>query len=840
LTCVNTWGQTPLHSAFDSDKEMLSLDAVMAFLGIVEFGEEVNEEVTEALLTPDAKSRLPLHIAAEKCVGNFLIVGLLAECCPKSTSVCTKEGLLGCHIFRMNLLTDGIEDEDEEELIYTFDKLCGSLSSDAIQRKGPDGLLPLHMVAEWGMSFSILEKFLSSFPEAASVKWKGQYPLEVFENGVSGKVARAAMERLETGGGGAGLSPEDRVAIPQMIADYHEKSDLLFSYYPEATTSSGVPFRRDNIRMARLERRIRNEALSPSDLSTTSRLVWTWMCQYSGGERDNYSASVGRIISNLDSTSLWKLTFVKTPMETQGQFVKVLSGRTVAVEAEERAPSVKMGDMFQHRWFFPKFVQFLNSKEAVKASLMCRKAWKQGVRPVKVTGAAIEKGTWDVPDGREDEDMVVPPQPWQRVELVVPECTHSFIVSYDHNGGKDCGGGLLILRSDVNVKPNDVPPWGPHCVAAPNERDKESHSATLCVNHTPSCSYGLWYYLPSSPVSFTISNVKIRQILYQSDVNNRTPLQILLSRSRAPPRLGEKLTLLLQSHFLLQDGDDNSVPTLFLHHALKNNIDASTLSLLIEAQPSALLDTDKDARTPLHASFLLSSTPPSRDVITTLLRTPGENALKLKDATGRLPLHIAAERGASAGILKILVTPYSDSCYRVNKDGDLPLHLLVRSGNATTEGVSLLLQPILHSESIVKMKGSGDETNLPLHIACEYNCSLEILSELLKSYPAGAEVRRGRDGLYPLEILESRPASNAKSSSPDDRNRKSDLLFSRLWRITSSPIGRCANWSSCQAHIRGVTAASGALSHSLQSIFATVTYSTFGMDFSHDNVTPNC
>ena len=121
--------------------------------------------------------------------------------------------------------------------------------------------------------------------------------------------------------------------------------------------------------------------------------------------------------------------------------------------------------------------------------------------------------------------------------------------------------------------------------------------------------------------------------------------------------------------------------------ALKSGVDEATLSLLVSSSPSSLLDYNKDRRTLLHSAFLISKHPPSSSIIKTLLVTPGENTLKVKDATGRLPIHIAAERCVSTDILLLLIALYPDRCYRTNKDDDLPMHLLIRSENKNSTSI---------------------------------------------------------------------------------------------------------------------------------------------------------
>ena len=89
------------------------------------------------------------------------------------------------------------------------------------------------------------------------------------------------------------------------------------------------------------------------------------------------------------------------------------------------------------------------------------------------------------------------------------------------------------------------------------------------------------------------------------------------------------------------------------------------LHSLIETNPVALLYTDSEKRTPLHAAFdSPRMPPPSIDIIQALLTSPGENATHLKDSSGRLPIHLAAEHGAGEAILRVLVDAYADGCYR--------------------------------------------------------------------------------------------------------------------------------------------------------------------------------
>lgn len=105
--------------------------------------------------------------------------------------------------------------------------------------------------------------------------------------------------------------------------------------------------------------------------------------------------------------------------------------------------------------------------------------------------------------------------------------------------------------------------------------------------------------------------------------------------------------------------------------------------------------------------------------------------------SGWLPLHIATEHGAGEALLCLLVEAYPDGCYRMNKDGDLPIHLLLKSSAAKMTSVELLLRPTMQNKSICRI-GRSKGMNLLLHIAAEYQCSFQVLEKLLQMYGEAA------------------------------------------------------------------------------------------------------
>lgn len=121
-------------------------------------------------------------------------------------------------------------------------------------------------------------------------------------------------------------------------------------------------------------------------------------------------------------------------------------------------------------------------------------------------------------------------------------------------------------------------------------------------------------------------------------------------------------------------------------------------------------------------------------------KLPSENAPRIKDPSGRLTLHVATERSADINVLRLLVHGHAHDCFRRSREGDQPLHLLVRSGKATKEMVEMLLKSITRKESVscarrprlVSAAARGGA--LPM--------LLRLLQSLLRTYGRAATGRR--------------------------------------------------------------------------------------------------
>lgn len=113
---------------------------------------------------------------------------------------------------------------------------------------------------------------------------------------------------------------------------------------------------RDKQRISRLVQQVRSEAKNSkfAELTSCSALVWMYLCGYTCDMTPTspslghtmFLTSIGRVLFGLDSSAIHKLSFVRSPLDKKGIYVKVLhTNRPVPVEAEKRAPSATMEDI---------------------------------------------------------------------------------------------------------------------------------------------------------------------------------------------------------------------------------------------------------------------------------------------------------------------------------------------------------------------------------------------------------------------------------------------------------------------------------------------------------------
>eukprot|EP00986_Skeletonema_menzelii_P013645 scaffold8097_cov148-Skeletonema_menzelii.AAC.16 len=668
-------------------------------------------------------------------------------------------------------------------------------------------LLPLHIAAIHGVSYDILEGLLRAHPEGARTPMASSD-----RNGDRRRYGALAIELFEEGRSGLEVNVASDTMFPSLMQSYFRRSDLLFSYFPEAVSTKTVAYCKDNTRLRRFEKLIRREAsrLGEKELfSDEACSLWLFLCRNSGSRKSripNYSAMVGRILDGLDSQSVRKLSVLRTRSSPEGVRVPTLpNGRSIIEEAKERAPSGSMIQMMAENFFQSEMISYLPPEDALSWSTSCRSALAGGVRLLQETSDEHGSMTWeltplfeDETDSERHERGLRVSQPWKELSLpYVPSSTHSVLVrfevdyrSLDGNvNEEDEGGGLIVLCDDSATNTQ-----GMLVAASIPVRAFEAVAAQVSFSHVPGRKYTLWNYGSEEHI-LQISNLTTRQLVYSKDYNGHNPLHLLLGEGDNPQNLKNQIKVLINAGFGCSKGlkASGNLPLLY---ALKVGASQQILKMLIDAQPAALLYTNNEKVTPLHVALNCHKIP-SIGLVEALLTHSGINACHLKDSSGRLPLHIAAENGASETLLRLLVDAYPDGCYRRTDVGDLPLHLLVRSGAANQSSVELLLRPIMDSNTICTYGGNKElGLNLPLHIAAAYNCSFDILQNLLSSYGEAASIRRQilKSGTknqekhksspeFALAILEEMRGKIKSDGVKDkvlkeaDFNRRSDLIF---------------------------------------------------------------
>lgn len=854
IECTNRWGQTPLHSLFDS-KELPKLQVVKIFMeyndqmfqnsGTVNSSaidaildnstaknnsldeetnnnnisqdDEINEEclnyphhsLVKALATKDSKARLPLHLALSNGASDKILQALIraypTACCmfDNSKKLPMQQYYLYLtslkpHVFRTRI-KEGARVTLELLISYTFSEAEYNKQAKSKIKKMVESskFHPLHVSCEFGLSYELIKKLCKEYPTAAkSPKPESSiYPFEL---------------HLRS------WNAYSSTSTPQNREEFDAASDLLFSLYPGVPPSDKdiPPFRKNVARLDRFEQKIREDAKNPEqkELTPVTRALWAWMCNYSNPKdpTDTYSSNIRRIVDNLDSNSLWKLSFVK--QMHNGQFLK--GGHDEFLESEKRTYEDLM--QVSHLWQCD-MLKFLDEEEALLYSSVCKHTFVSGVRYLK--------GNKDLGNEKWEQIRRDEPTFWKNIELAVHQSTHSIILTYkltiweneNYNmsddyekiaqyGNWEYSPGLLIFSNDGN--------WV-DCKETRTFTDEKETMVKLSFVVDPSMEYEIRYYAPPSVECLEVTQVSMKQLLFCRNEKNLTPLQVYLSLSqssstnidRSPLKLIKQTLALLSTSFPVlnyspifanRNGNNNnnkkkysiySTDSLLLHNAVICGTAPEILKILINSSPRSLVETDENGCTPLHLA--LRSDAPSLDLIQALILTsPGENAARLKDVSGRLPLHIAAERGLDDTLLNLMVNSYADGCYRQTRKGDLPLHLLVRSGEATLSKVELLIKPIMGNESICRMEGSKG-VDLPLHIAARFGCSFEILEKLLRTYPEAAtrtcrEVEGVEDGCA-LDLFEKKrsmlemdaatSSENKNTDQLEDFERRSNLLF---------------------------------------------------------------
>jgi len=194
-----------------------------------------------------------------------------------------------------------------------------ALSDNCLITRGSIGtMLPIHISIIFSSSFDTFHLLLEKASSGASVSYisnntltpQHMLPLEILEK------LRYDQEQYKTmmidGNAEFTTSYQWQSSIPDNFCaqDFTRRTDLLFSVHPDI-----LPYRRDHMRLKRIESLIRSEVIRSGDsLSAEVKNIWAWMCTYHDERNihDNYTQHVRCIVNNLTTVRLGKLINIIT------------------------------------------------------------------------------------------------------------------------------------------------------------------------------------------------------------------------------------------------------------------------------------------------------------------------------------------------------------------------------------------------------------------------------------------------------------------------------------------------------------------------------------------------
>jgi len=190
-----------------------------------------------------------------------------------------------------------------------------------------------------------------------------------------------------------------------------------------------------------------------------------------------------------------------------------------------------------------------------------------------------------------------------------------------------------------------------------------------------------------------------------------------------------------------------------LHHACYGGADLSIINFLIQLRPVALQVPNKMGSLPLREACRCRNKFAEVSVWSTYRKNQSLAAATAStDRTSSLNLSVASPPPPPPPlmVLQTLVQAWPAAARIRDKEGFLPLHHLCWSHetNVLLADVELLVAAWPYALRVATTKRGM----LPLHVACQYQVSTDVILFLIESYPLAAKVRNKR-GELPLHIM---------------------------------------------------------------------------------------
>jgi len=216
-------------------------------------------------------------------------------------------------------------------------------------------MLPIHISIMFWCDFDTFRLLLERTSSGASVPYisdntmsaEHMLPLEILEKmrydqEQYKKIMNDGNEDCDTG-----HQWKFSTSIPDNFCaqDFTRRSDQLFLLHPDI-----LPYRKENIRLRRIESLIRSEAmLSDRGISTEVQNVWTWMCTYNNRRNvyDKYDQNIHNIVDDLLPVHLSKLINVMTKTRRPLLQEATNSIREILVQSSEHSKENQSSVQYQ-------------------------------------------------------------------------------------------------------------------------------------------------------------------------------------------------------------------------------------------------------------------------------------------------------------------------------------------------------------------------------------------------------------------------------------------------------------------------------------------------------------
>ena len=226
------------------------------------------------------------------------------------------------------------------------------------------------------------------------------------------------------------------------------------------------------------------------------------------------------------------------------------------------------------------------------------------------------------------------------------------------------------------------------------------------------------------------------ELAEEADPSNGEMLLHMICRHPNVWTLLVDMVLVLYPKALLHKDSIGALP---IHHAAAHD-NIAALEIIHSAYKEGVTNIDSSGRQPIHVAaefdaaetvkFLLSNAP---EGAYTMVHRPSE------ESGGGLPLHIACRHHSNMSIITSLLAENFSSAKRADENGDLPIHLLLRNGEAV-EQVTVKTVLTCFASAISRTDKNGD---LPLSVAIKSSCNPSVVNYLMVQYPEACKLKDG-------------------------------------------------------------------------------------------------